>query len=316
MNLIIYNNNLNTKNTMNLINKIINKIYTIKWVKSNNPNEKSIKVYPVEQEYPEIFNWVDKGGYKPEDSQYKFSKGLRGRECFLVNVIDRMDPWCVENKHTKLLAKSIYTTDDGREFVEEGISTYGVMDRLQHIIGAYGSWEAYDICIIRSSSMNNPYTILNCNTALAEIPKDYQKYVSKTPYLTDEELTYERYDLNSSESIFRPTSYTKIYNRFQQWIKKIDAALETDFYEQLLAGVEREKKERTRGAYVEKKYRIHRNGQRARLGRGRRRRDGRRQGIRPVLPRRRNRAGAYRQGKGRRRLRQAFGSARPLSRSR
>ena len=228
----------------NLINQIINKIYKPKWINSTIPGEKNTKYYPVEKDFPEIFNWVDKGGYKPEDPQYKFSKGLRGREVLLANVIDRMDTWCAENKHTKLLAKSIYVSDDGREFVEEGISTYGVMDRLIRLITAYNSWETWDAVIIRSTSMNNPYTVLNATTALAEIPRDYQKYVSKNTGLTDEELTYERYDLNSPESIFRPTSYTKIYNRFQQWIKKIDAALETDFYEQLLVGVEREKKER------------------------------------------------------------------------
>ena len=221
-----------------IINKIINKVLQVKW---DNSGEKGVKFYPVEKEYPEIFNWVNKGGYKPDDPQYKFSKGLKGRDALILNVIDRCDSWCKDNHHTKLLAKSIYKTDDGREFVEEGISTFGVLDRLTKIVTAYGNWAHYDISVLRSSSMNNPYTIVNCNTALAEIPREYQKYVSNNPDLTEEELNYERYNI---AELFKPTSYTKIYNRFQQWIKKIDAALDTDFYEQLLEGVEREKKER------------------------------------------------------------------------
>ena len=221
-----------------ILNKIINKVLQVKW---DNSGEKGVKFYPVEKEYPDIFNWVNKGGYKPDDPQYKFSHGIRGRECLLANVIPRQDPWCVENKHTELLAKSIYRTEDGREFVEEGISTYGVMDRLTKLVQAYGSFERWDCAILKSSSMNNPYTVINANVAKAEIPKRYHQYISTMDHLTEEELNYERYNL---AELFKPTSYAKIYNRFQQWIKKIDAALDTDFYDLLLEGVEREKKER------------------------------------------------------------------------
>ena len=58
--------------------------------------------------------------------------------------------------------------------------------------------------------------------------------------LTPEELEYERYDISK---FYAPTSYQKILSKLGNTIKGIDADLRTNFYNELQALAEKEKKE-------------------------------------------------------------------------
>ena len=219
-----------------IINKIINRVMAPKW---NN----GVKYFPVKDEFPEIYNIVEKNGFKPEEPRYKFDRGWRGVERLIIPVISRTEmDWHRENKKVMLLARNITVRDDGTEWVDEGVSTYTYMPKLEHLIRSYGSLERIDLAIVRGNSIESPVTIVNASNSPREVAKDYQKYISTVDHLTDEELSWDRPNLTE---IYKNTSATRIFNKLQQTIKKIDASLNTDYYGELLDLVEKEKIERT-----------------------------------------------------------------------
>lgn len=212
-----------------LINKIISKVKEVKWVQG--ADGKNVKTYPVKDTYPAIFNIIEKNGLGEGDKRAKFDKGWNGKEVLIMNVIDRaqMD-WHRENKHTMLLAKSI-SEYNGVEFVDEGVSSYAILPRFQHLFKAYGSWEKYDIAITRTGSMNNPFVVVNASNSPKEVEGPNARYITiNNEGLTDEEKSWERYDL---EKLFRVTTYTKIYNRLKNTIKRIDGVLGTTYLQEL-----------------------------------------------------------------------------------
>ena len=220
-----------------IMNRIISRVLSPKWVNQQ-------KTYPVKDQCPYIYELVRKNGIPETDKRYKIDKGWQGKEVLIMNVIDRGDmEWHKANKHTKLLAKSVVPGQNGGEFVEEGVSAYAVHPKLIHLIRAYGSWEKYDIAMVRTGKMDNPYTIINATRTPEEVlPASYRQFISEENVLTGEEESWERYDL---AKLYAPTSSIKIFNRLKNTIKKIDGALGTDFYKELkdLADAEKAKLE-------------------------------------------------------------------------
>lgn len=226
------------ENSNYVINKIISKVLSPKWVNQQ-------KTYPVKDQFPDIYNIIKKNGVAETDKRYKYEKGWQGSEVIIMNVIDREDvEWHKANKHTKLLAKSVAPSQNGGEFVEEGVSAYAVHPKFIHLIRSYGSWEKYDIAMIRTGKMDNPYTVINASKTPEEVtPASYRQFISEEKVLTEEEESWERYDLNK---LYSPTSPIKIFNRMKKTIGRIDAALGTHFYEELedLAKAEKERLEK------------------------------------------------------------------------
>ena len=216
------------------LNRVINKVQAFTWVDKT-------KVYTVKVKDPDLFNLVDKNGLEESDPRFKMEKGWKGKEVLIMNVIDRtqMD-WHKENKHSMLLAKGINVHPDGSEIADEGISSYGVSSRLNHLFMSYGSWEKYDIAISRTGKMDAPYVVLNASNSPMEVDKSIRDFISKEPCLTDEEKSWERYDL---DKIFGYTTATKIFNRLKGTLKRIDTSLGTSFYEEIQELSEKEKKE-------------------------------------------------------------------------
>ena len=207
-----------------ILNRIINRITKPSWYNGQ-------KTFPVQENYPEIYNIIEKNGLQETDPQYKFDRGWKGTEVIIMNVIDRENmAWHEENKHTMLLAKRVYTTEDGREIPDKGLSSFAVGTRISRLFGAYGNWEKYDIAFTKTGRKDNPYNVVNASQVPMEVDKAYQKYISTAPSLTDEEKTWEAYNIKEK---FAPTSASKIYNRLQQTIRKIDSALGTDFLDDL-----------------------------------------------------------------------------------
>lgn len=191
------------------------------------------------------FNKVAKGGFAEDDPQYQFARGWAGQQVCVMNVIDREDKWCAENKHTKLLSKkiSISKKDGTTEFPEDGVPSFGFMSALSTIVGNYGSWEQYDVQLRRTGKMQNPIevkpaSIFKKNKLFPELDKLKIDYISENGSLTPEELEYERYNI---EQLYSPTSYQKILSRLGNTIKAIDADLNKNFYNELQALAEKEK---------------------------------------------------------------------------
>ena len=196
----------------------------------------------VNEQYP-WFEKVNKGGFAPTDKSYQYSKGWKGQQVVIMNVIDREDNWCAENKHTKLLSKKL--SGDNGEFAEIGVPSFGFCSALSNIVKSYGSWERYDVQVRRTGQKTTPIdvkqaTLYKKNGLVQELDKDKLQYVSLNETLTPEELEYERYDISK---FFAPTTYQKILSKLGNTIKSIDVDLRTNFYEELQALAEKEKKE-------------------------------------------------------------------------
>lgn len=215
-----------------ILNKIISKVKQAKWVNKE-------KTFPIKDKYPEIYNIVDKNGLQKTDPQYNYDKGWTGQEVLIANVIDRekMD-WHREHKHTMLLAKSVNVDKNGNKWPEEGISWYSVENEFPQLFKYYKSWENYDVAITRTGNKERAYIIDNATKNPERVEGPAAQYISMTDHLTDEEKSWERYDL---DKLFRVTTATKIYNRLKRTIARIDAALGTDFGTELKALVDEEK---------------------------------------------------------------------------
>jgi hypothetical protein len=204
------------------------------------------RVYVNEEKHKEIFDLVVHNGLKEGDPKRRFNRGWEGRHVIVMNVLDReqMD-WHRENKHAMLLSRNINEGNNGALFIDEGVPVYGFYNQIATTLFAnYGSWEKYDMGIMRTSQQQTPYRIINATAYAAgnipELPAALKPVVSLDP-LTEEEMNWERYDL---AKIFGTTSYTKYYNRLKVGIQTIDARLGTKFFQELEYEVEREKKER------------------------------------------------------------------------
>ena len=213
--------------------KIIRKVMEVKYVDKK-------RVYKNETDHPDVFNKVAHGGYDPvkDVNQFKYSRGWGGQKVVVMNVIDRENiQWHKEHKHTMLLSRNINTSvgSDGEtiEWPAIGVPSYGFVDNLASIIVNYGPWENYDLGIKRTGQKTSPYQIVNASAfvkgGLKDIPDSISKFVSFDP-LTDEEKSWERYDLNK---LFSPTSYSKLEKRLGGTIKQIDGIFGTTYFDEI-----------------------------------------------------------------------------------
>ena len=222
-----------TANTKHIIQEIIDRFNEVKWEKD--ASGKATKTYPVRTAHPEAYEIVEKANFTSDDKQYKFTKGYKGQKVVVYNVIDRDDDWCKENKHTKLLSKEIKEYN-GTEWPAIGVPSYGFIETLIDLGSTYGSYEDFDIGLIRTGAMSNPTEIQNISRLKEKDFLDsvlkYNPDVDKVVVgpLTDEEKAYTRYAV---QKLFAPTSMIKIRDRMSVQIGKIDEALGTHYVERI-----------------------------------------------------------------------------------
>ncbi len=220
--------------------RIINRVMEIEWVDKK-------RIYVNELRHPDIFNMVKFNNLPEGSDAKKYTKGWVGQDLFVMNCIDR-DPiiyaWSKENKHTVLLSKNVdvVKTPEGNliEFPVNGIPAYGFVSALaSNLFKHYGDWRNYDICVERTGLTTSPYRLTHAFKHIEEVPANLQSLVVNGP-LTEEELSWEMYDL---DKLFKVSSYTKIYNRLQKSIAKIDLTLGTNYVEELKHLSEEEQRE-------------------------------------------------------------------------
>jgi hypothetical protein len=226
---------------------ILHRLYS-KVTESTYVNKK--RIFKYEEKFPDLWAAVTKTGYKPEDGKmFSFATGLKPTKLIVMNVIDREDDWCEQNKHTKILARSVSVDSNGTVWSEDGVKAYGFIGPVGDVIAKYGSFEKYDIAIKKTGQKDRPMEVKNASLfkekgLLTELlnadgsvpPED----VIKIGPLTEEERKYEVYDL---DRFYRPTSYSKILKRIPSVFKLCDAYLGTNFYEELKGLAEKEVEE-------------------------------------------------------------------------
>ena len=215
------------------LDKVIRAAKGCRWINGK-------RVCLLQEKNPALYDKVDKNGFDPSDFRYKIDKGWAGRAVFLANVIDRsqMDTHR-STKHSMLLSKKISYKGD-KEYAEDGVPAYGFVDKIIPKVVAYGPWEGYDLSVRKTGQMSNPYQVCVASRVPEEVQSDVRQYIVTQNELTEEEASWERYDLNK---LYATTSYTKLWNRLRDTIRAIDKELDTHFYEELkeLADKEKEK---------------------------------------------------------------------------
>ena len=230
------------RNPNHIIWRIIDRVNTVEWVKVPDVKDatltKSVRVFPNAKKFPDVYNIINYSNLPESNPSRKFGlmgKGWKGREILIANVIDReMVEWHKTNKHTVLLAKKITTKQkpDGgvNIFVEKGIPAYGLNALLNNLRKTYGDWEKYDIGFTRTGSKDSPNTICNASRTPEQVLDSLQDLIINNPSLSDEESSWEAYNLNT---LFKPTSYTKLWNRLHLTIERIDACFGTYYADEL-----------------------------------------------------------------------------------
>lgn len=234
--------------------RIIDRVNSVEWRKSKDPKDPSktitTKAYVNQEKYPDIFGIVGWSGLPADNKQRKFGlvgHGWRGREVLIANVLDReIMEWHKSFKHSALLAKKITYKDnpDGTstEFIDKGIPAWGLGELLNNLRKTYGDWEKYDIGFTRKGTKENPNALFNATRTPEQVPEALQDVVGEFGDLSDEERSWEKYDISK---IFRVTPYTKIYNRLRLTIERIDACFGTFYADELRKLMETEQESAT-----------------------------------------------------------------------
>lgn len=193
--------------------------------------------------------YIDKNEGKPSYIRMEKNKKegsnqfghFKPKKRILMNVIDRMDSWCKENSHTKILTtnyspfsiadkdgkpKTIYFNDVG---VSEPI--YSLL--YNQVLEFRSHWDL-DIVLHKE---DKKYIMRDCFED--KIKPEVKKYLIQTP-LSDEEKSYGKYDL---DKLFPQSSYYKLYNNFENLFKQVDLDLSTNFFDELKYLYEEEKKQ-------------------------------------------------------------------------
>lgn len=180
-----------------------------------------------------------------------FETGMAPKKFVLANVIDRMDDWCKENKHTKVIAWDSSTKDD-KTYYQPGMS-YGlykfIFDNKCTNIGSH--FEEVDFLVRRFTEKTRPsddtYYIVAYNEEKRVIENwsnkdkiDYLSYFSNESYLSDEEEAYERYSLENIPFISMPTPMGVVMNKLEKFIKGIDSKYGWNLWELCVEWKEKE----------------------------------------------------------------------------
>ena len=183
--------------------------------------------------HPELVDRFLTNGYSSSLHKNKYSRGWKAKECFVANIIDRsaLDLHREKNK-TFLITKAVAFNDDRSiQYLNEyGIPAYGFQNQLLDLIASYGRSDRYDIYIERTGEKDNPWKVKNASAVPAEVPDHYHEFISQADDLTDEEKSWERYDL---DKIMGPTNVIRWFNKTDVILKQIDAAFGTNFYDEI-----------------------------------------------------------------------------------
>lgn len=167
----------------------------------------------------------------------------------VMNVIDRGDDFCSENKQTKLLSSNAYDHVikelDGSSrvftYADVGISYQLYNMIFNKVVNYKGDWDI-DIVVWKTSDPSF-YEVrdLSEKKLFPDIDLSNKiRSISKVDKLSEEELNYKVYDL---DSVYRRTSYNTLKKNFERLFKQVDLDYGTKFYDELVELCEVELKE-------------------------------------------------------------------------
>lgn len=192
--------------------------------------------------------YVDKNEGKPSYVRMEKNKKegsnqfghFKPKKRIIMNVIDRMDNWCVENSHTKILTTNYspftITDKDGKPktiyFNDVGVSEQVYSLLYNQVLEFRSHWDL-DIILYKE---DKKYIMRDCFED--KIKPEVKKYLVQST-ISEKEMSYEKYDL---DKLFPQSSYHKLYNNFENLFKQVDLDLQTNFFDELKHLYEEEKK--------------------------------------------------------------------------
>jgi len=226
-----------------IMSRLYNKVFESEWIAykegeirdpSRRGNDKGY--YVSKNEGKPSYVRIDKN--KKEGSN-QFGH-FKPKKRILLNIIDRMDNWCKENRHTKILTTNYspfsITDKDGKPktiyFNDVGVSEPIYSLLYNQVLEFRSHWDL-DIILYKE---DKKYIMRDCFED--KIKPEVKKYVVQTA-MGEDELSYEKYDL---DKLFPTTSYYKLMNNFENLFKQVDLDLKTNFYDELKHFYEEEKK--------------------------------------------------------------------------
>lgn len=162
---------------------------------------------------------------RTQDTNTKIKVSFYPKKRVILNVIDRMDGWCVENKHSKVLMASgspyEFTNDKGEKVVINYVNDIGIPYLaytliFENVVKFHHGWDI-DVVAKATGELSHAYEIRDITeNKISELSKK----VGKDGPMTAEELAYELYDI---DKLYREASYTKLYKNLIGLFKMVDA---------------------------------------------------------------------------------------------
>ena len=177
------------------------------------------------EQWPEIYDEM----FPESDGNDSMLSNFQPSPCIYLNVIDRTDNWCEQNKHTKLLGKNQKTKYIGPKIIESLISKQKTN----------GDYREYDLVVYKEGmKLNTKYT---CENIMKPdmYPTIYVNGRLPTTPLTEEEDNYSLYD---THFLTKLTSASVILDRIGETIRRIDSIIGGDYYNRLMIEREHENK--------------------------------------------------------------------------
>jgi hypothetical protein len=182
-----------------------------------------------------------------------YSSGMFPDKFVLINAIDRMDSWCKDNKHTKLMAWN-ETEKEGKTFHTAGVKN-GFYNHIFDLKCNECNKHFEDVDFVVKKFSKNKRPDQNTNylvywhenkTVIETMEKqDKEQYFNKIVIgdLTEEEKNYVRYDLENIPFISKTTPAGVILSKLGKFIKDVDTKYGTNVYSQFVELKEKELEE-------------------------------------------------------------------------
>lgn len=196
--------------------------------------------YVYKKTHPEVFDRVRSNGKNIGISKRMYDEGWKQIKIVQANVIDRelMDLHR-EHKHTFLLSRHMSPFGDDMWY-DKGMKVWKFVEDLEKLISYYGPLFSFDIFIERTGKSEDPFPVTHAFKHKEEVPEYLHEYISEARDLTDEEKSWEQYNI---KDIMKPTSMFIWFDRLQEFIKKVDVTFGTRLYEETQERAEKERAE-------------------------------------------------------------------------
>lgn len=222
--------------------RLVDTVMAFDYVDKPGTDEKE-RVYLNAESHGKLFDRFKTNGYGSKVHKNKFDRGWKPQKMLIANVIDRA---CMDKhreiKHTMLLSKNVNEWE-GKVYYDKGVPAYGLVDDLLDTVAHYGPLNSYDLYINRVGKKEQGFKLRNAGVYTLEVEEELHPFISTADSLTEEELSWERYDI---ETLFGYSSATKWFNGFKKLIKEVDIAFNKNFHDELEELANQEKEERAK----------------------------------------------------------------------